>query len=341
MGKSAGWRRPLTASWRVTLVSLVVAAVFGGWATMAGAARPAGGGAASPGTSPSVAASTAAGFNRPPANWRGNQCQGSPTPPPIVNGMPNVPLQQFPQAQQTALGSPNSSRVLAMAYSIFDGLTCTHYQHIYEVTSQYVYADCVGWTGNLTRLVDQAGWQSMASRTHLRRGFVPSPGRFQRFFASLATQPASGWSAVRSLSQLQGGDILAWTPETQNSDTTGTDLAGHSVLVLSAPVRVAGSANSYFVVVMDSTATPHGPQDTRSMQPDGSPTYPWGNRNAPLGWSAKAGGKNQSALSGLGIGTIELVGGTSLARTGVYWSVPRSTTARPEAVVFGAGRPLG
>ena len=349
-GRRSAWpaatafRRPgvVVTVWGLAAVLGTAGAGMAGGATPTGATPSGPGSSGAPAASPAVDSGTTATFNKPPADWHGNQCQGSPTPPPVASGAPAVPLQQFPQGTQTQIAAANGDAVLETAYSIFDGLTCTHYQHSYEVNAQYVYADCVGWTANLTRLSNDTAWSSLVSRTNLRRGYAPSPGRFRQFMASLVTRPSAGWSAVRSVGGLRAGDILAWTPEVNQSDTSGTGLAGHSVLAISDPVKVAGTTNSYYLVVMDSTATPHGPQDSRSQLPDGSPVYPWGDRNAPLAWVAKPGKANASALSGLGIGTIELVAGPTLARTQIYWSPPRAQgTSKPETVTLGAARPIG
>jgi hypothetical protein len=287
-----------------------------------------------------VGTGTATTFEHPPIGWRGNQCSGGPTFPPQLNGTPAVPLQTFPQPAEPSIALSGSSPVLDTAYSIFDGFTCTHYQHVYEVNSTYVYADCVGWTANLVRMATPTAWQSLVSGVNLRSGFVPSPAKFSVFLNGLATQPQAGWAPVGSVGQITAGDVLAWTPESSNSDTSGTGLAGHSVLAISDPVLVAGTTDSYYLVVMDSTATAHGPNDTRSQTPAGTPAYPWGDRNAPLGWAARPGGAPASTLSGLGIGTIEIVGGPTLQQTGIYWSAPRSPTAAPEQVRFAAGQPL-
>jgi hypothetical protein len=257
-----------------------------------------------------------------------------------MNGVPAVPLQTFSQAAQTSIATPQGNAVLEEAYAIFNGFTCTHYQHIYEVNHTYVYADCVGWTGNLTRLATPVAWRALVSRTNLRSGMVPSPARFLGFFNALAKRPTPGWQTVGSIGQIRAGDVLAWTPESMNADTSGTGLAGHSVLAVSDPVPVAGRSDAYYLVVMDSTATAHGPQDSRAMTAGGTPVYPWADRNAPLGWSALPGKAKGSALSGLGIGTIEIVAGATPSKAGIYWSPPTDQGKTPEHVAFGAGRPV-
>ena len=222
-------------------------------------------------SSPDVRAGTSATFQGPPTGWRGNQCSGSPTFPPQLNGAPAVPVQTFPQAAEPSIAPSGSNQVLDTAYSIFDGFTCTHYQHVYEVNSTYVYADCVGWTGNLVRITTPTAWQSLVSRANLKPGYVPSPAKFSAFMNTLAAQPQAGWAPVGTVGEIEAGDVLAWTPETNNSDTSDTSLAGHSVLAISDPVLVAGTTDSYYLVVMDSTATAHGPDDSRSATSAGTP----------------------------------------------------------------------
>lgn len=93
---------------------------------------------------------------------------------------------------------------------------------------------------------------------------------------------------------------------------------------------------AYALIVMDSTATQHGPDDTRRAD------APYSSRNAPLGAVTGSDGApvqltpaGSTAPSGLGIGTIALIANASGQVTGVVWSLGTGI----EQVPFGAGHP--
>jgi hypothetical protein len=89
----------------------------------------------------------------------------------------------------------------------------------------------------------------------------------------------------------------------------------------------------FALAVMDSTATPHGPDDTRRA------SDPLSERNAPLGGSTlttDGPASSSGARSGLGIGVIGLDTDAAETVTGVEWTVG----TRSEPVSFGAARPL-
>ena len=95
---------------------------------------------------------------------------------------------------------------------------------------------------------------------------------------------------------------------------------------LVTPQPIPGSNNTRWeVVIMDSTAGGHGPDDTRK------PDDPLSERNAPILTTS-----GQVQPSGLGIGTIALDTTPSGDVTGVEWNVGDP----PEPIVFGAGHPL-
>lgn len=260
-----------------------------------------------------------------------NQCGGLAGYQPPAQGT-QKPSGFKLQARHTSLASAKNVPSLSLAYQIWNSFDCTHYQHThYVVTPQYVYADCVGWTGNLIKQATPNAWASMVSGTGIVKG-VPTPLKMQTFFNSLASgTKATGWKARTSVAKIRGGDVIAWAPP---GTTSGG--GGHSVLAVSKPLLVPGTTNRYYLVVMDSTATRHGPLDTRNSK------LPTSQRNAPLGVAANSGnGKAPaSAPSGVGVGTIELVSGQGIANTGVYWSIPKAgSSAQPSPVMFGVARP--
>jgi hypothetical protein len=234
----------------------------------------------------------------------------------------------FPiQMTGVTLASASTANTLASAYYQFNGLTCTEYTHKYQFAPpSYYYYDCVGFTGYTTREADPQAWQSVVDALHIGTGYVPTPLAFEGFFNGLLTTPQAGWQGVPNVQSIQAGDVLAWQPALSNGQPN-TQGVGHSVLPLVAPRAIPGSNNQRWeVVVMDSTAGGHGPDDTRK------PTDPLSQRNAPI--TDKQG---QVQPSGLGIGTIALDTTPQGAVTGVEWNVGDA----PEQIVFGAGHPLG
>jgi hypothetical protein len=228
-----------------------------------------------------------------------------------------------------ALAPAQSSPVLGAAYRQFNTLRCTRYQHrdVEDAAAGTYYYDCVGFTSYTVKVGAPAAWAELASTVHLPAGRVPTPHLAASFFTRLATDPQPSWEPVATASDLQPGDVLAWWPT--RVDATNN---GHSVLVLSTP-RSLG-AGRFAIAVMDSTAAPHGPDDTRHSD------NPLSARNAPLSTSTVStdGAPTQAGThSGLGIGVIALDTDTSGTVTGVEWTVG----TRPEPVSFGAGRPLG
>lgn len=246
-----------------------------------------------------------------------------PQPTVTPSGAPQVTTQV-----SAPLGEASSSPTLASAYQQFNTLQCTHYQHSYTETPAegLYYYDCVGFTGYTVRVATPQAWASVQSVTGIAPGYVPTPTRFASFFNSLATTPQTGWQAVTTGAAILPGDVLAWGPEPNNPEE-----AGHSVMALSAPQPLGDG--KYALVVMDSTATDHGPDDTRR-------SAPLNQRNAPLGASTNTGSTSaapSTAPSGLGIGTIGLVTDPSSgAVTGIQWSIGVAITS----VTFGVGRPI-
>jgi hypothetical protein len=218
--------------------------------------------------------------------------------------------------------------MLAAAYHQFNTMRCTHYQHndVQDPIEATFYYDCVGFTSYTLRISDRPAWNALVTAVHLPAGRVPSPTLYGSFFKGLASNPQPSWSDVATVTSLLPGDLLAWSPSTED-----TESAGHSVMALSAPMPLGGGR--YALVVMDSTAIPHGPDDSREA------SNPLGERNAPLGLLPAPSHTQRAhpgARSGLGIGTIALDTGPTGAVTGVEWTI--GTTV--EHVSFAAARPL-
>jgi hypothetical protein len=245
--------------------------------------------------------------------------------------MPPSTGQQTPagfslQMPGAVLAPSSQANTLAFAYAEWNDMTCSEYTHHYQwQPPQYYYYDCVGFTGYTTSKADPTAWQSVSSVLHIAPGYVPTPLHFEEFFNALGAAPQPGWQAVAGVAAIQPGDILAWQPALSNGqpDLQGV---GHSVMPLVAPQPIPGSGNTRWeVVIMDSTAGGHGPDDTRK------PSNPLSERNAPI--LTKTGDVEPS---GLGIGTIALDTTDTGAVTGIEWNVGDA----PEPIVFGAGHPL-
>ncbi len=256
-----------------------------------------------------------------------DQCTQYPHPamPPSTGAQ--TPSGFSVQMAGAVLAPSSAASTLPSAYTQFNDMTCTKYSHHYqEAPPDYFYYDCVGFTGYTVRTSDPLAWQSVMQVVGLRSyGVVPTPLAFERFFTGLQATPEPAWTAVPSVQAVQPGDVLAWQPANPDGspDTSGV---GHSVMPLVAPQAIAGSnGQRWEVVVMDSTAGGHGPDDTRK------PADPLSQRNAPILTT------NQTVEpSGLGIGTIALDTTPGGQVTGVEWNVGDA----PEPIVFGAGRPL-
>ena len=244
----------------------------------------------------------------------------APYPTRLSDGTPDVPTQLG-----VPLARTSTSPMVAAAYRQFNTMGCTHYQHhnVEVPTRGTYYYDCVGFTSYTLRVADRIAWDSLVGAVHLPVGKVPSPKHYVSFFTGLASTPRPGWSAVVTATGIRPGDLLAWAPEAADAES-----AGHSVLALSAPVPLGGGR--FALTVMDSTATPHGPDDTRR------PSNPLSARNAPLGPSALAHRAHRGAPSGLGIGTIALDTGPGGGVTGVEWTIG----TKVETVGFASARPL-
>jgi hypothetical protein len=221
----------------------------------------------------------------------------------------------------------SSAATLGAAYDQFNEMTCSQYTHRYrEAPPRYYYYDCVGFTGYTVRVADPVAWRSVRRVVGLRSpGVVPTPWAFVRFFDRLSSAPQPGWVAAPTVRSIRPGDVLAWQPARADGRPNLSGV-GHSVIPLVTPRAISGSGGRRWeVVVMDSTAGGHGPDDTRR------PSDPLSERNAPI-----VDRQGQPVPSGLGIGTLVLDTDASGTVTGVEWSVG----AKPEAVVFGAGHPL-
>jgi hypothetical protein len=222
-----------------------------------------------------------------------------------------------PKASKYLVGpqaSPDTSPVLGDVVQQFTTMTVTRYQHQDEEDPQAgtYYYDCVGMTTYTMRRATPNAVAAVLNAFDIAHGFVPTPSHYAQFFFDLADTPSPYWQQITRVSDLQPGGILAWNVEVNNPDPT---TPGHSVIAAGPPVLL--SNGSYALFVYDSTATPHGPSDSRLTDP----------RNE-IGPNGKP--------SGLGHGTIQLFVDTTGAPNGIAWTV--STRNTPQQIAM--ARPL-
>jgi hypothetical protein len=227
------------------------------------------------------------------------------------------------QLSDAVLADPSSSATLALAYTQFNDMTVTKYAHHFttEPPNLYFY-DCVGFTGYTVRKAAPRAWNSVVAAIGLSRGFVPKPVTFTRFLDSLQRRDQPGWHPVPTVGDIRGGDIITWQPAGDDG-TPNLDKVGHAVIALTTPCRLDALGERWAAVIMDSTATPHGPNDTRR------PENPLSRRNIPI-----VNARGVSAPSGLGVGTMGFSASPDGRITGVEWSLGRAA----KSVVLAAGR---
>ena len=192
----------------------------------------------------------------------------------------------------------------------FKTMTTTRYQHKTQVdrlVGSYQY-DCVGFVSYVLRQSAPQAWASVVSVCGIRRGYFPSPPRYQTFFAGLGGTPQPGWQGITKVSELRPGDIVSWNHKTKTA-------VGHAVVIASIPSPEPGGL--WVVEVYDSTASPHL-DDSRSGDSRAEAMEPGGRR------------------SGLGHGVMALIADpVSGALIGHRWSPKAKTIIAPTA----AGRP--
>jgi hypothetical protein len=202
----------------------------------------------------------------------------------------------------------NPAPVLASTIQTWTTMTSTLYAHHYvENVSTGVYDfDCVGATSYFLKIAAPNANRALNTAEKIAPGYVPTPSKYASFFASLPPTGTSAWLPLTSPTDLAGGEIIAVPPPSTGTSPNGSAIPGHA-LVAAGPALALWDGG-YAVLVYDSTATPHGTQDTRLTDP----------RNQPLP-PATPGGPTRP--SGLGRGTIELRQKPGKQGWFLYWSV--------------------
>ncbi len=108
------------------------------------------------------------------------------------------------------------------------------------------------------------------------------------------------------------GDFVDWNLEANNPSSVAK---GHAIIAAGPPLLL--SDGSYALLAYDSTATPHGPYDTR-LTDDRNDTGPNG------------------LPSGLGCGTLQFHVNEKGEPVSISWTVGTKATVAPMAI----GRPL-
>lgn len=230
-----------------------------------------------------------------------------------------VALLAVPARASTLLqAAPSAAPVLSEAQHEFTTLTATRYQHhnVEDAAAGTYFYDCVGFVTYALGQAAPVARSTIMTKFSIRPGRVPSPGLYVKLFDQLDGSQA-GWSAVHRVADLLPGDIVSWSYDNvASSNEPGHDHAarGHAFVVAAAPQ--ADGANSFLVQVFDSTATPHGPNDSRRTNP----------KNLP--------GPNGKP-SGLGTGTVRLDADAAGALVNVHWT-PTSGTVSAAHFAMGA-----
>lgn len=179
----------------------------------------------------------------------------------------------------------------------------THYQHdtqVDEATGRYKY-DCSGLLDYALHRVSPDAVRALPVSTSSR----PLAADIERFLHRGLTGPLDYWQALRHISDLRPGDVIAWLA-TEDSKTGDT---GHVMVVHAPPTRDRARRGEWLVEVVDSTLSPHAHDSRR----DGD--------------------------TGLGAGTIGLADDGSGAAEAFYWRGGVSPEAKPTEIAF--GRPRG
>jgi hypothetical protein len=179
---------------------------------------------------------------------------------------------------------PGNERLLTEARRILAAVKESTYSHtttIDEASGRYD-VDCSGFVDYAMSRATPDAFTALV--THTAKRPVASS------YVSFAEAPSAQWQRVMRASELVPGDLVAWL-EPASKDTTNT---GH-VMIVAGVVVVHG--NEVDVPIIDSTDTPHGATDARTV----------------------------SKTTGVGTGTIGLIVGTDGAPTAYRWSIDKGS----------------
>lgn len=236
----------------------------------------------------------------------------SPGPAPVA-GAP-TPSQQV----KGPAADPDSNAMLAAVVNEqFVPMKETLYQHApaIDVSARTYYYDCVGFVTYTLSLAAPNAHDAVYAAMNVRKGYIPTPAQYVQWISGLPTAPHESWEMVPTMATLQAGDVLAWPLEGNNPGTTAT---GHAVIAAGPALPLADG--SFALLVYDSTATGHGPFDTRLTD----------SRCMPL---EIQGSSAFGHPSGLGSGTLQFKVDSTGAPVAVAWTV--GTAAMPTSIAIG------
>jgi hypothetical protein len=200
----------------------------------------------------------------------------------------------------------------------YTSMVATRYQHHNQESEadHTFFYDCVGFVSYAMSQAAPTASTTTRDTLKIKKGYVPSPASYVRLFGKVdAGTGLAGWAPVTSVAALQAGDVVAWYYDSGAAAKPGS-ASGHAVVIAGPPSQTGSDA--YSVLVYDSTATPHGSDDTRRTNPANKP----GPHGKP---------------SGLGRGTIGIQAKSDGQIAAVQWSAGGSAV---KSAHYGMARPV-
>jgi hypothetical protein len=160
-------------------------------------------------------------------------------------------IQVAPMAVAAGVGS---AALLAEATRVLDTMTASTYSHKTHVEGTVYDLDCSGFVDYVLARV------APAALGELRAATVKRP--LAKHFVDFLAAPAAGaartpWERITRVEELTPGSLVAWR---KPADVTSTN-TGHVMIVAAPPTQ--REDGGWLVAVLDSSASPHGKDDTR------------------------------------------------------------------------------
>ena len=169
-----------------------------------------------------------------------------------------------------------SEKLYALAQTVFNQATSSHYQHRHEAAAaQVVFSpdgktctaltDCSGFVSYLMVEVAPLQYKQLLPNADLNSPH-PLAGKFAWFFSNLTTANG-GWVKVPNVQSLRCGDLIAWHDNSAQTPGPGHHNTGHVMVVAAQPSEpveemVAGSQIRYVSVeVIDCSSDRHFPKE--------------------------------------------------------------------------------
>ena len=161
-------------------------------------------------------------------------------------------IQVAPIAGVAGAGSAGSAALLAEATRVLDTMTASTYSHKTHVEGTVYDVDCSGFVDYVLARVAPAALGELRAATVKR----PLARHFVDFFAAPAVARTT-WERIARVQELSPGSLVAWR---KPDDVTSTN-TGHVMIVAAPPTQ--RKDGGWLVAVLDSSASPHGKDDTR------------------------------------------------------------------------------